>query len=951
MRCEGWTLPQATLRRLISIAESTRDRLEAGDSPDALWTLALLDLTTRPRDAAVADRAIARLVEVVARDSGSGAAFSHLAIAHLVRGQAPGASRSGYDALDAIQRAKRIDSSSSAIRFNHALVLERVGLCHTAAMAWRAYLAIDSITDWAREVRARLGGCRKSLVGSWRLRESVFDSLIPAWSEAVVLSAAPSADRILARIEEIGRVLVTGHGDSLVVRTATALRERTVGPGGSSIIAGLRTAARGGAAFSRGAYEAARPDLDRAVHLLKVVSEPALWSWPSLQLGAVDLVRGDYARAESRFLEVRRAAESARLTFLLARAASGLGLSSARQGRMAQAEAWYAAAAAHSDTLGDLTGWGFVQIQLSEIYTLLGQQDRSWAAAAGAIAALRDGEESRYLHSALLSAGMRLSDAGLPHAAVAVLEEDVLVADSTGRPQDITEALARLGDAALRAQDDSSARRAMARARLSLARVSDPLMRERMEVEIARVEAHTEGARGPRLSLDRLEMVARYFDRQGIGIALPPILAMQAENRLALGDTSGAERTLLSALQLLETRARTTSNRFAATGVLEGEASVYRGLVALALSRGDTGDALHYAQRANPDIRARPKARLGMLPPQRAVLQYLALDDRLLIWAMTTNGMRLSESRVTRGQLDGLVDRLVLALERSSGSAVTQGLAGELYDLLIAPIASAIAGAKELAIIPDRLLQRLPFAPLIDRATGRYLVEDFLLRQIGDLAAARDGKRVPRTEGSPIVIAGNPDFDPALFPGLRSLSHAKREAESVAGLYPGSQRLGGRGATRSVLLRGLGNASLFHFAGHARSLEGAADRSHLVLAAVPGNVGDNVLYGDEIARLDLRTLRLAVLSACGTGERVTGAGGLSSLAQAFVAAGAQGVISSLWQVDDAETAGLMVDLHRALIAGAAPPAALRQAQLAAIAREREHSRSPGSWAAFRYEGN
>jgi CHAT domain-containing protein len=70
------------------------------------------------------------------------------------------------------------------------------------------------------------------------------------------------------------------------------------------------------------------------------------------------------------------------------------------------------------------------------------------------------------------------------------------------------------------------------------------------------------------------------------------------------------------------------------------------------------------------------------------------------------------------------------------------------------------------------------------------------------------------------------------------------------------------------------------------------------------------------------------------------------LVRAFLIAGASRVLASLWPVDDAVTAGFMSHFYRALRHGAAPAAALREAQQA-VRREHAH---PLYWAAFTLYG-
>ena len=72
-------------------------------------------------------------------------------------------------------------------------------------------------------------------------------------------------------------------------------------------------------------------------------------------------------------------------------------------------------------------------------------------------------------------------------------------------------------------------------------------------------------------------------------------------------------------------------------------------------------------------------------------------------------------------------------------------------------------------------------------------------------------------------------------------------------------------------------------------------------AILPG-VNDGFLRLDEVTRLRLNA-DLVVLSACRTGQgRLYSGEGVTGLARAFLYAGSRGVVSSLWSVDDRETA-------------------------------------------------
>ena len=99
----------------------------------------------------------------------------------------------------------------------------------------------------------------------------------------------------------------------------------------------------------------------------------------------------------------------------------------------------------------------------------------------------------------------------------------------------------------------------------------------------------------------------------------------------------------------------------------------------------------------------------------------------------------------------------------------------------------------------------------------------------------------------------------------------------------------------------------------------------------------------EIYRLPLRA-RLVVLSACESGAvQVQGADETIGLVRGFLAAGAQSLVVSLWNVHDASAAQIMADFYRELMRQRlTPAAALRAAQRRAIRQDRH----PYFWAPY-----
>ena len=106
---------------------------------------------------------------------------------------------------------------------------------------------------------------------------------------------------------------------------------------------------------------------------------------------------------------------------------------------------------------------------------------------------------------------------------------------------------------------------------------------------------------------------------------------------------------------------------------------------------------------------------------------------------------------------------------------------------------------------------------------------------------------------------------------------------------------------------------------------------------------DGLLNELDILTLDLANTELVVLSACDTGHGTVQVGeGVMGMARAFVVAGADSIIMSLWKVPDEITMSMMIFFYKELLGGASRHAALRAAQNAI----REDHPDVENWGAF-----
>jgi CHAT domain-containing protein len=107
------------------------------------------------------------------------------------------------------------------------------------------------------------------------------------------------------------------------------------------------------------------------------------------------------------------------------------------------------------------------------------------------------------------------------------------------------------------------------------------------------------------------------------------------------------------------------------------------------------------------------------------------------------------------------------------------------------------------------------------------------------------------------------------------------------------------------------------------------------------------LTASEIRDLSFPRTELVYLGACQSGVGAVSTEGVQSLARAFLAAGVPRVVSSLWDVDDADATRFSLRFYEALLRGKSAEEALRDAQLAALADKVSSLRH---WAGFQVSG-
>ncbi|HEX2201671.1 MAG TPA: CHAT domain-containing protein, partial [Longimicrobium sp.] len=770
------------------------------------------------------------------------------------------------------------------------------------------------------------------------------------WAEAV-LGDTGRAGKRLRLAEALGAALERRGGDATLADAARAIRAHARDPRATRLLASAhREYARGRKAYREADKKGAG---DHCARVLEIAPpSPALRGWAGVYRAAGISFEGDHSRAVAEFEAQRAKVDTARHPALAATLHSGLATALLRGGSHQQSRDASRIAARHYTRAGERESEGGEIFQQATTEFGMGLDWEAYATMHRALVTLRDFRASRFLHALLLSASQSLADDGFRHTALALQDEAVAVAGRTRVRAFVAESHARraqlragLGDSA-GAETDA---RAAARHLDDVVLATWPWITVDLRLVRGRLRLRTD----PAGALAAFDSVAVAVDTARTVRRYVLALVGAAEARLALGDAAGAAADLQKATERLGLQGSAIETASLRASLLDGAREVFDRLVMLEVARGREREALEFLERGRvsfPPAGPREGAAAGVArPPAGSVaVVYALIGDTLLTWTVAGDTVRLVRQSVDHAGLLARVEA-VRALEGSRDEAAARSVLASLYDRLVRPVERALGGAETpLVLVADGELTRVPFSALYDTRRRRYLVEARPLRFASSL---RDAARAPSdaaAAGAEALVVANPAFDPRMY-ALEPLREAEAEARTVAATYPGARVLPGREATPSALRAALPGSRLFHFAGHAVFDDDRPGRSFLVLA--PDSGGASRLMADEVAGMDLRGVGVAVLSACETlPSREGRSGGFAGFAGAFLAAGADGVVGSLWPVDDRRTRPLMVAFHRAYGRSGDGAAALRAAQLELLRGRDPDLASPSTWAAFRYAG-
>jgi len=983
-RCSNPPTPgSSTWSDLVATIRAFQNTADIGGA-ERLHRMGVADLVLPTNERSIT-RGVSKLQEAVRRAPSNARIRSDLAASLYVLAQERDEPEILIQALAAARQAINLDSSNPEARFNLALILERLFLRDRARNAWEDFVHLDATSGWAVEARERqatLDQTRSSTFWKHSLREVrdnvqklkarevrrivslapqeareyALEDLLGEWGELVECGNRKKAEEPLTAARAIGEALQRTTGEQSVAQAVAFIDHAAGRPDILDLALGHKAYRDAQRPFHDQLYSNAASHL-KHIPLISPDARDPLASATLITQAGIDLSVSRYSQAMKKYnaaLEISRRLGSKALAGL---ATWGIGLVRLRQGQLSESLGRFLDAVSLFETGRERENLGAVLQLAAENLRFLGQPFTAWKYRYRAIEILSQYRTSIRLHNALWEGGWAAVEQNDPGAGLDLLDECVGLGEDSHLPQRLGEALLWRSKVHLYMHNYSASLKDLLRAERVNQRNLDASSRRRLKADLDYVEGEMQHSlHHSKVSLDYLADAIDFYSSHELFLDLPQAYLARFRAAMDLGQINNAQKSLEAALELFERRCASLTDSSLRLSAAESAQSLYDEMLLLQAKQGDHQAVLRLVERAralagSTASNVSLERSLALMLPTRAVLDYARAGDWLFVFLLYNGRIEGYSEKLPAGRLERDVLAFVSAIARQAPQSKVDHLGKNLYRLLIPRTVSSLPGSIDLTVVPDKILNELPFAALRNPATGRYLIEERSIRIAPSIIMLPKSIAIRKTMPTALLVAATA-FDKKLFGNLSTLPEAMREVRSLEPLYPNADVLIGTQATKGQLLETLGDHEVFHLAGHAVFNAQHPELSYFVLAPSQSTSDAGILFLRDFQKSRLKRLRLVVLSACKTlGPSNTRIGGISGLARPFLDAGVDAVVGSLWDVSDRTSAEMLSSFHRNYIALRNAPASLRAAQVEMLKNSDPALRSPSSWSLFQVVTN
>lgn len=860
-------------------------------SPESIHGLAVIDISKGNYDSA-----IKRLEKAVNLSPKNPKLLNELACSYLARAYDEDQPQDLIYALASITDAIEADPSNSLIevRFNYAIMLEKLFLKTLARQAWQDYLKLDSKSQWAEEARAHIAILNEpTFADIWKkerenlekaiaqegensqtakqiarkyaspARVYVIEELLGNWGKAYLSSNKQLAAKQLSVARFIGNFLVDFHKDNLI-HDMVATIDKYSSENKSEQLTELANAhincKEGISLIDRSEASNAFTALDKALSSFTSLGDKASECLALLHLCRCYRGLSNFDLALKTSEQILNTAQANHYPYLVGRgwiqkANVYINLVDPKSSLEACSKAQLSL-----ELISDDEDLVIVHVLFSLNFERLNNLEESFKHNYEAIKCFNSSQKPPNLAALLASFSNYTSLLNKPF--VSTLFSTELI-DLTHAQNDKTAEAAAIylrSIAYHKKNNNLKAFEDLNHAKKLLDDISDKSFRERLAQEITLREGDLYLDQSPQKSIESYTKVADYFNNASDSYYKTHIYISRSRAYLAIGSTKEAETDLKEAIQEFEKERNNILEEANKISFFEDTVLAYEQMIELQLkSHNNIEEAFNYTERAKARVLLDTIAKLKKvsissqknfldesesapltikqiqkyLPENITIVEYKVLSDKIFIWIVQQKSINFAQVPINN-KLDMLVKEYLNDISYNKPKEQLAQSSKPIYEYLIKPVKPFIDKEKTIVIIPDKGLNLVPFAALISPETGNYLIQEQALSLAPSatifIHCLQKDLSLSNKDREQVLAIGNPTFNYKDFPGLHSLPSALHEAKQVALTYNNSLLFTEEKATKKVFLENAVNYDVIHFAGHALVNEMSNPFSLLVFA-------------------------------------------------------------------------------------------------------------------------
>jgi len=350
------------------------------------------------------------------------------------------------------------------------------------------------------------------------------------------------------------------------------------------------------------------------------------------------------------------------------------------------------------------------------------------------------------------------------------------------------------------------------------------------------------------------------------------------------------------------------------------------------------------------------------LKPGQLIVKYTLLEESAYAFYIDRDGPGYTRLGISSPRLVRLIRRLTEPLDDFTRGNVDYlhinydlQVAHQLYNILLKDILRRYRDKREIFIIPDRELFKLPFEALVTRFNRRgldprivfseytsadYVIQDYAVVYFLSLFHLRENPAPLPGKRYAVAAFGNPFIRKTKKTGsagpyghnsrgiFKELPASEKEIASIAAIFGKreSRIFSGARFNRKNFEIYAPRARVVHIATHFINNILYPRYSALLFSPLDKDAAVDYFYAFEVFSMRLNT-PLVVLSACESSEKnLLGMQGLRGMTASFKEAGARSMMVSMWPVDE-RSCQLVPFFYRFYREGKKNAVALRAAKL------------------------